>query len=167
MGGRRDGGLFATGAARVEITIGASWARESLRYWAASPEFVNSPPYSDILCFVHILIEHYWKYNNKNNPDIKLSYKAKPIFALKLQQSKEFFFKLSLAPTELNWTLPTNSSSIPMKPNEAKFFQDILQYLYPDTEMNNDEYWIGLSHTWRLTTLDRLFLDLFGNYLNN
>ena len=114
------------------------------------------------------MIEHYWKYNNKNNPDIKLSYKAKPIFALKLQQSKEFFFKLEPANwTEVSQLKTNNSSSIPMKPNEAKFFQDILQYLYPDTEMNNDEYWIGLSHTWRLTTLDRLFLDLFGNYLNN
>ena len=91
MGGRRDGGLFATGAARVEITIGASWARESLRYWAASPEFVNSPPYSDILCFVHILIEHYWKYNNKNNRDIKLSYKAKPIFALSCNKARVLY----------------------------------------------------------------------------
>ena len=92
----------------------------------------NSPLYSDILCFVHILIEHYWKYNNKNNPDIKLSYKAKPIFALKLQQStKEFFLKLQLADwTKLSQLKSNNSSSIPMKPNEAKFFQDILQYLY-------------------------------------
>ena len=118
----------------------------------------NSPLYSDILCFVHILIEHYWKYNNKNNPDIKLSYKAKPIFALKLQQSKEFFLKLEPANwTEVSQLKTNNSSSIPMKPNEAKFFQDSIY----STRLRNEQWRRSLSHTERLTRLD-LFFNLFG-----
>ena len=53
---------------------------------SSSSEFVKlkfPSSYSDILCFVHILIEHYRKYNNKNKSNIKLSSKAKPIFVLR------------------------------------------------------------------------------------
>ena len=87
---RRVGLIFATGASTVKITIGASWETGSL-CGAGSWICKNSPLYSDILCFVHILIEHYWKYNNKNNPDIKLSYKAKPIFALSCNKARVLY----------------------------------------------------------------------------
>ena len=150
--------IFATGASTVKITIGASWETGN---WCGGGSWIckNSPLYSDILCFVHILIEHYWKYNNKNNPDIKLSYKAKPIFALKLQQSKEFFFELESADwTEVSKLQTNNSSSIPMRPNEAKFSNKTV-FIY--TLLRNEQCRIGLSQTSRLARLDLLFFDLF------
>ena len=122
------------GAARVEITIGASWARESLRYWAASPEFVNSPPYSDILCFVHILIEHYWKYNNKNNRDIKLSYKAKPIFALSCNKARVLYQTLLAGLVCLTNHWFHNSMKLQMKYNS--FMRHTVHTLHRLTAMS-------------------------------